>query len=563
MPFRSEAQRRYMWLKHPEIAKRWTHKYGSKIRKKGKEPSQGAMKAAPALMRLMMRKRKMQTKTKAFGNFNALHPRDRLGKFSTKLGASAGKLGRKIGSGIRRNLTPGRQAALGGAIAGIAQTHGMARSLSGLTSGKQTSLLETLAYMGIAQAGRSISMNASRRVRGDAARAKIFRTMKRSHKIATAAYIGARGARFLYRNRNQIKGLYNVTRAFLRYRNQVRNSRKPWDVSPVTMLGLPAPKEWKAESITMKNYRIRTKALWTRSLHPRDRLGRFAGKVGGAARSVSGIAGSKMRVSLMARGARAYGRSVRQSIRVLKRAPNRAGRGLKRKFNRRTFGQAMFATANNAQFAARMYGRYSSVKSIGTGSTTFKENGHMMSLEEMKKRHKKKAMMSKMMGNNDGAMGMEEKAMPAQAMVFKEADGNYRWVLLSSNGYRDRDGEIISTKALEHDVALWELAGEPKDPLRWWHVNVTDDYQRGIELGHVDFRMVHGHTLVETGQFLTKEIGEAVYKAQDQLAGSIGFRHSSKEPDYDKVFHTVRIFERSLLPRESASNMLTHLIVTD
>ena len=31
MPFKSEKQRRYLWAKHPEIAKRWTKKYGSKI----------------------------------------------------------------------------------------------------------------------------------------------------------------------------------------------------------------------------------------------------------------------------------------------------------------------------------------------------------------------------------------------------------------------------------------------------------------------------------------------------------------------------------------------------
>lgn len=34
MPFKSEKQRRYLWSKHPEIAKRWTKKYGSKVRKK-------------------------------------------------------------------------------------------------------------------------------------------------------------------------------------------------------------------------------------------------------------------------------------------------------------------------------------------------------------------------------------------------------------------------------------------------------------------------------------------------------------------------------------------------
>lgn len=30
MPFKSEKQRRYMFAKHPTIAKKWAHKYGSK-----------------------------------------------------------------------------------------------------------------------------------------------------------------------------------------------------------------------------------------------------------------------------------------------------------------------------------------------------------------------------------------------------------------------------------------------------------------------------------------------------------------------------------------------------
>lgn len=29
MPFRSEAQRRLMWAKHPKIARRWADKYGT------------------------------------------------------------------------------------------------------------------------------------------------------------------------------------------------------------------------------------------------------------------------------------------------------------------------------------------------------------------------------------------------------------------------------------------------------------------------------------------------------------------------------------------------------
>lgn len=31
MPFKSEAQRKYMFAKHPEIAKRWAKEYGSAV----------------------------------------------------------------------------------------------------------------------------------------------------------------------------------------------------------------------------------------------------------------------------------------------------------------------------------------------------------------------------------------------------------------------------------------------------------------------------------------------------------------------------------------------------
>lgn len=37
MSFRSEAQRRFLYAKHPAIAKRWSKKYGSKIVKSKKK----------------------------------------------------------------------------------------------------------------------------------------------------------------------------------------------------------------------------------------------------------------------------------------------------------------------------------------------------------------------------------------------------------------------------------------------------------------------------------------------------------------------------------------------
>lgn len=33
MPFKSEKQRKYLWANKPELAKKWTDKYGSKISK--------------------------------------------------------------------------------------------------------------------------------------------------------------------------------------------------------------------------------------------------------------------------------------------------------------------------------------------------------------------------------------------------------------------------------------------------------------------------------------------------------------------------------------------------
>jgi len=37
VPFKSEKQRRYLWANEPEVAKRWSDKYGSKPKPKTKK----------------------------------------------------------------------------------------------------------------------------------------------------------------------------------------------------------------------------------------------------------------------------------------------------------------------------------------------------------------------------------------------------------------------------------------------------------------------------------------------------------------------------------------------
>jgi hypothetical protein len=137
--------------------------------------------------------------------------------------------------------------------------------------------------------------------------------------------------------------------------------------------------------------------------------------------------------------------------------------------------------------------------------------------------------------------------------VYKDARGRLRWVAYSSNAYRDRDEEIVSTKALQDDCARAD-ADAAYGPLRWWHVP-------GWELGDCDFNAMHGRVLVESGTFKSDAIGQAVARAAPSLQLSIGFTHAPDEPDRHGVFHHIRRFERSLVPSGRAANPFTKLSV--
>lgn len=136
-------------------------------------------------------------------------------------------------------------------------------------------------------------------------------------------------------------------------------------------------------------------------------------------------------------------------------------------------------------------------------------------------------------------------------MVFKDHTGRLRWVLFSSTAYRDRDKEIVSTKALTDDVARADSDGN-YGPLRWWHMP-------GVDIGDCDFNAISGRVLVESGTFRNEAVGQRVKEHADQLRASLGFHHPATEPDGDGVFWSIKRFERSLLPAEYASNPYTML----
>lgn len=155
--------------------------------------------------------------------------------------------------------------------------------------------------------------------------------------------------------------------------------------------------------------------------------------------------------------------------------------------------------------------------------------------------------------------------------VFKQADGTYRWVAISSSAFKDRDNEIVTAQALAEDV---ERADTTKDygPLRWWHVgnweypNGIEDWETwkagpGLDVGTCDFNMLHGAMLIESGTFKSNDVAEAISSFKPGFEISIGFSHPLGEPGESKQFNHIHRFERSLLPVGMASNLLTKMYI--
>ncbi len=149
---------------------------------------------------------------------------------------------------------------------------------------------------------------------------------------------------------------------------------------------------------------------------------------------------------------------------------------------------------------------------------------------------------------------LASKANSTKFTVVKQADGSYRWVMSTSNAFEDRDGEILSEKALAADVARADALGT-YGPLRWWHVDES-------HLGDCDFNAMHGKMLVESGTFKDARIAEAVAAHADGLSGSLGFFHPVRDPDQERVYNSIERFERSLLPKDKASNPWITLLVS-
>ena len=138
----------------------------------------------------------------------------------------------------------------------------------------------------------------------------------------------------------------------------------------------------------------------------------------------------------------------------------------------------------------------------------------------------------------------------AELTVLKEASGRERWVTISSGGFEDRDGEVVSTGFLRSCVALADRTKE-RGPLRIFHIP-------GADVGGCDFQAVIGEPgfLLESGLFDQTPAGEkaAAYYAEHagEYGCSIKFLYVNRTDDGVYLAPGV-IVERSLLPRGKAA----------
>lgn len=134
---------------------------------------------------------------------------------------------------------------------------------------------------------------------------------------------------------------------------------------------------------------------------------------------------------------------------------------------------------------------------------------------------------------------------------FKDASGNWRWVSVVSNHFKDRDGEIITGTAHKEFTEYLDKGGEY--PEAWlWHTP-------GTRWGKADWAdFVDGFLVVSGVVDAGKEaIAEAL--AQDEGLGvSHGYQYTSNDK-VKGVINRYRMLEMSPLPMKVAANEWTSL----
>lgn len=136
--------------------------------------------------------------------------------------------------------------------------------------------------------------------------------------------------------------------------------------------------------------------------------------------------------------------------------------------------------------------------------------------------------------------------------VYRDLEGDLRWLSLSSNAFEDLDKELFTTKALEEAIEHSDKTGE-RGPLLIYHVP-------SAEVGQCDYQAMAGRFLVESGTFDDTPLGrkavEYFTNSDEEHQVSIGYEYHLGDEE-DGIYEWTRIKERSVCPYGAAANPWT------
>lgn len=172
-------------------------------------------------------------------------------------------------------------------------------------------------------------------------------------------------------------------------------------------------------------------------------------------------------------------------------------------------------------------------------------------------------------------MHSASKEFANEFSIFKQSDGTWRWVGVTSSGFRDGDRQLVTSKALEADVARMnteqaklglsarkEIA-EGLGELSWWHVMLKEENPQelypgiAVDIASCDASEMAGVSNIESGVFYDNAVGERMAAQQKELGFSREFFYPASEPDAQGNFNRIHTYRRTILPARRAANPMS------
>lgn len=158
------------------------------------------------------------------------------------------------------------------------------------------------------------------------------------------------------------------------------------------------------------------------------------------------------------------------------------------------------------------------------------------------------AEMETLLGASFKELGLPDDLSPGSFTSFKDSEGRWRWLIINTNKFEDREGEIFSEKAHKEYIYFVERTGQYPD-LWLWHTPGTRIGQANL-VDYVDGFVVHSG-VYDAG---LEDVAERLSKIQDKIGVSHGYEYLPGDEE-DKVYDHYRSFELTLCPAEKAANI--------